>query len=301
MEKNGVWVRLKGLNYNMNILITGGAGFVGYNLITALKKKGHNIFTFDDYSIATNKVEGVEYQRYDVYQDYNSWKWEYEDIDIIFHMAAISRVQPSFNDPWVTTKTNIMGTQSVLEYAKQKGCKVIYPASSSKQGGELLSPYAYSKVQGENLCRLYFDHFGVESTIARFFNVYGPKQPQTGDFATVLGIWEKQYKQGKPLTIVGDGEQRRDFTHVEDIVDGLILMGELETMNCSEFELGTGKNYSINELAQFFGGPTEYIAQRKGEYPATLCKTKESQEILNWEPKWNIKTYIDNFKSDGSE
>ena len=285
----------------MRMLITGGTGFVGYNLILKLKEQGHEIFAFDDFSIATNKIEGVEYQRYDVYGDYNSWKWFYKDIDVVFHLAAISRVQPSFVDPWLTSQSNIMGTQAVLEYAKDNNCKVVYPASSSKQGGELLSPYAWSKSQGENLCRLYFDHFDVESTIVRFFNVYGPKQPQTGEFATVLGIWEKQYKESQPLTIVGDGEQRRDFTHVEDIVEGLILAAQLEKMDCSEFELGTGKNYSINELAKFFNCDTVYIPQRRGEYPATLCKTKEAQEILNWEPKWNVKTYIDNFKSDATE
>tara|TARA_B100000424_G_scaffold257400_1_gene238266 strand:+ start:3682 stop:4524 length:843 start_codon:yes stop_codon:yes gene_type:complete len=280
----------------MKVLVTGGAGFIGYNLIKRLIKDNHEVCTFDDYSTGNHEVDGVKYDRYCVYDNYDSWKHEYKDIDVIFHLAAVSRVIPSFTNPWRSTKINVMGTQAVLEFAKDNNCKVVYPASSSLFGGELGSPYAWAKHQGEQLCRLYFDHYGVETTLARFYNVYGPKQPQEGAFAIVMGIFEKQFANGDPLTIEGTGEQRRDFTHVEDVVDGLVKIAELEKMDCSEFELGTGVNHSINEIAKMFGGPTKFIPERPGQYPFTLCKTKEAQEILGWEPQWTMKAYIDSIK-----
>tara|TARA_Y100001973_G_scaffold53624_2_gene79307 strand:- start:2506 stop:3360 length:855 start_codon:yes stop_codon:yes gene_type:complete len=276
----------------MRILVTGGAGFIGYHLIKRLKQSGHEVFAFDDFSTGDNKVEGQEYQKYCVYADREWWSEYYKDIDVIYHLAAVSRIQPSFTDPWRTSKINIMGTQAVLEYAKRHGCNVMYPASSSKYGGELLSPYAWSKLQGENLCRLYNQTYGVDIAIPRFYNVYGPKQPQEGPFATVLGIFEKQYSEGKPLTIEGSGDQRRDFTHVEDVAEAITLIGELPFLFGEEWELGTGVNYSINEIASYFCTEVEYVKDRKGQYPETLCTNTKARTRLDWKPKWDLLDYI---------
>jgi UDP-glucose 4-epimerase len=275
----------------MKILITGGAGFIGYHLVNALKED-HTVYVLDDFSTGNNKVEGVEYQKYCVYEDKEWWGKYYKDIDVIYHLAAVSRIQPSFNDPWRTTKINIMGTQAVLEYARKYNCRVIYPASSSKFGGELSSPYAWTKVQGEKLCKLYNQTYGVDVAIPRFYNVYGPKQPQEGVFATVMGIFEKQYKEGKPLTIEGTGKQRRDFTHVEDLAIALKLIGQLPFGFCKEWELGTGKNHSMNEIVDYFGSKRVYIEDRKGQYPETLCTDTEARNKLGWKPKWDLKEYI---------
>ena len=149
MEKNGVQELLKGLNCDMRMLITGGTGFVGYNLIQKLKEQGHEIFAFDDFSIATNKVEGIEYQRYDVYQDFQSWKWEYEDIDVIFHLAGLARIQPSFSSPLEYIDVNINGTAKICEIAKAHNAKLIYSSSSSINNGEYKTPYTFSKWGGE--------------------------------------------------------------------------------------------------------------------------------------------------------
>jgi len=280
----------------MNILVTGGAGFIGYHLIKELKKD-HKVYAFDDFSTGDNKVEGVEYQKYCVYKDAEWWGKFYTDIDVIFHMAAVSRIQPSFTDPWRTTKINIMGTQAVLEYARKNNCKVVYPASSSKYGGELESPYAWTKLQGEKICQLYNVTYDVDVAIPRFYNVYGPKQPQDGAFATVMGIFEKQYKEGKPLTIEGTGDQRRDFTHVEDLAVALKLIGELPFLFGKEWELGTGTNHSINEIVDYFGTERKYIEDRKGQYPETLCTDTQAREQLGWEPKRELEEYIDGVKT----
>jgi len=276
----------------MRVLVTGGAGFIGYHLIKRLKQGGHEVLAFDDFSTGDNTIEGQEYQKYCVYEDKKWWGEYYKDIDLIYHLAAVSRIQPPFTDPWRTSKINIMGTQAVLEYARKNNCKVVYPASSSKYGGELLSPYAWTKLQGEKLCQLYNQTYDVDVAMPRFYNVYGPKQPQEGAFATVLGIFEKQFAEGNPLTIEGTGEQRRDFTHVEDVAEGITLIGEMPFLFGEEWELGTGVNYSINEIADYFGTERKYVEDRKGQYPKTLCTDTKARRRLDWEPKWDLLDYI---------
>lgn len=282
-----------------NVLVTGGAGFIGYHLVNRLKED-HKVFVLDDYSTGDNRIEhpNVAYQKYCVYQDAQYWQQILGDtIDTVFHLAAVSRVQPSFTNPFRTSKINIMGTQAVLEYARINKAKVIYPASSSKYGGEFESPYAWTKLQGENLCRLYYQVYDVDVAIPRFYNVYGPKQPYTGDFATAIGIFQDQYELGKVLTIEGTGDQRRDFIHVHDIADALILIGNQDKLECQEWELGTGKNYSINEVVDMFGTRKTYIPDREGQFPYTLCTDTRARDLLGWKPKWDLKDYIKEVKS----
>ena len=201
-------------------------------------------------------------------------------------------------------KNNLDSTLNILEYAREKGgIPVVYAGSSSKHHGLYGSPYAWSKWQGEELCKLYNKVFGVPMGICRFYNVYGEYQLEDGDYATVLGIFEKQYREGRPLTITGDGEQRRDFTHIEDIVDGLVKCGNSllipnaynAKVSGEEFELGRGINFSINELAEMFGEnyPTKYIPARNGEYPSTLCTDENASKLLGWTPSKNVEDYIE--------
>ena len=190
----------------------------------------------------------------------------------------------------------------MLEYARKNNIPVVYAGSSSFHHGLYESPYAWSKFSGEELCKLYSSVYDVPTSICRFYNVYGPHQIEEGTYATLLGIFQKQYKEGKPLTIVGTGEQRRDFTHIDDIVDGLVRCGNglldeaSSVISGQAYELGRGKNFSINELADMFGKdyPKEYISARGGEYPFTLADYTKAKDELGYNPTLDIKDYIEN-------
>jgi UDP-glucose 4-epimerase len=196
-----------------------------------------------------------------------------------------------------------MSTLNVLEYARLNNVPVVYAGSSSKHHGLYGSPYAWSKFSGEELCKLYSSVYDVSTSICRFYNVYGPHQLEDGPYCTVVGVFQNQYKDGDTLTITSDGEQRRDFTHVDDIVDGLVKCGDAlldegnSVIDGVEFELGRGVNHSINEVASYFGEdyPTEYIPKRNGEYDRTLCEDRNAHELLGWNPTINLDDYIRDF------
>ena len=294
----------------MKTLVTGGAGFVGTNLIKRLLKDGHDVISMDNYSTGKkeNHQDGCKYLIFDC-ADREGWEqvkefWGTNTPDVIFHIAALARIQPSIKDPILVIKNNFDSTLNVLEWVRDKNIPVVYAGSSSVHHGLYGSPYAWSKFSGEELCKLYSSVYDVPTSICRFYNVYGPYQIEDGTYATLLGIFQKQYREGKPLTIVGDGEQRRDFTHVDDIVDGLIrinraMHGEVDMRYAGEiFELGSGKNYSINEVANMFGEkyPKEYIEQRLGEYDVTLADYSFAKDTLGWEPVKDVKNHIDKIK-----
>ena len=294
----------------MKALVTGGAGFVGTNLIKRLLKDGHDVISMDNYSTGKkeNHQDGCKYLIFDCI-DEEGWEqvkefWGTNTPDVIFHLAARARIKPSIENPHRTFQSNVIGTEKVLEYARSKDIPVVYASSSSVHGDVHANPYTVTKWQGEELCKLYYNVFNLPLVICRFYNVYGTYQLTEGDYCCVLGIFERQYKNGEPLTITGDGEQRRDFTHVDDIVDGLVrcsdgllmkstlpdsvLSGSTET-----FELGNGGNYSINEVADVFGDyPREYIEARKGEMRVTLNTDNKAQNLLGWKPKGNIIRFI---------
>ena len=279
----------------MKVLVTGGVGFVGTNLIKRLLKDGHDVVSLDNYStgIKENEQEGCVYHDIDISKtnlEYLSWI----NPDIIYHIAARARIQPSIDNPHKTFKSNVKGTENVLEYARIEDIPVVYAGSSSVHGDVHANPYTFSKWQGEEMCKLYTKVFNLPTVICRFYNVYGEHQLTDGDYCCVLGIFERQYKSYEPLTITGDGEQRRDFTYVGDIVDGLIRCGEnINEIGGEEFELGNGENYSINEVADAFGDyMREYIDERPGEMKETLNRDNKAQEILGWKPKGNIIKFI---------
>ena len=283
----------------MKCLVTGGAGFVGTNLIKRLINDGHQVVSIDNYSTGfkDNHQEGCNYVDGDIC---NSWGTlePFGKFDIIFHLAALARIQPSISSPKETIENNFNGTLKVLEFARQHQTSLIYAGSSSKHHGLYGSPYAWSKYGGEELCKLYSEVYDLPTSICRFYNVYGPNHIRTGDYATVIGIFEDQFFNNKPLTIVGDGEQRRDFTHIDDIVEGLIkvfrgMHGEIDMRFAGEiFELGTGRNYSINEVADMFGGEKKYLPDRPGEYDVTLCDYSKAELTLGYKPKGSLKKYI---------
>ena len=277
----------------MKILVTGGAGFIGSNLIRKLLNQGMIVDSLDDYSLGSieNEITGCSYHAGDIFRikDLDSY-------DKIFHLAALSRIQPSFNNPSETYRVNTMGTQQVLEFARLTGAKVVYAGSSSKWCDPYQSPYAACKYMGEEVCKMYKKTYGMDIEIARFYNVYGPNEIIDGDYAAVIGIWRRQMRDNEPLTIVGDGEQRRDFTHVEDIVDGLYRIGFKKEVHEDAWELGSGKNYSINEVYKMFEDnfytKSIYIEEQSGNYRATLRENNDAVQRLNWQPKDRLKDYI---------
>ena len=281
-------------------LVTGGAGFVGTNLIKRLLRENYKVISLDNYSTGKkeNEQKGCEYHEIDISSEFVRHRIEISDymekgVDVIFHLAALARIQPSLKDPFHHVHNNIQGCLNIFEIARTNNIPVVYAGSSSFHHGLYESPYAWSKWTGEEMCKMYSNVYGMETSICRFYNVYGEHQIEEGTYSTVIGIFQKQYRESLPLTIVGDGNQRRDFTHIDDIVDGIIrcshhkFYGEI-------FELGSGVNYSINEVADLFGNNAKRtnLPPRKGEYDMTLCDFSKANKLLGYQPKKNLKEYI---------
>ena len=279
----------------MKAIVTGGAGFVGTNLVKRLLDDGHEVVSLDNYSTGKkeNEQNGCRYFDVDL-SEVSNYDEFMDSADVIFHIGALARIQPSLTEPSPHIQNNFVSTLNVLEYARVKSIPVVYAGSSSYHHGLYSSPYAWSKWSGEELCKLYSSVYDTNTSICRFYNVYGPYQLEEGDYSTVLGIFEKQYRENIPLTITADGKQRRDFTHVEDIVDGLVRCSQ-HNFKAQFFELGSGVNYSINEVADMFGKdyPREYIPARKGEYDRTLCDYSVAELKLGWKPKYSLKKYVE--------
>jgi UDP-glucose 4-epimerase len=275
----------------MKILVTGGAGFVGTNLIKRLLKDGHQVQSLDNYStgLKSNEVEGCRYWAGDI-QNISTMD---KDFDVVFHLAAIARIQPSFDRPEEYINTNFNGTYEVVKFCIKNNIPLIYAGSSSKHSGRFKNPYTFSKDMGEDIIKLYEEHFGLKASIARFYNVYGPHQLLEGGYTTLIGRWINNIQNGIQCVIYGNGEQRRDFTHIDDIVDALILIMEKESYGY-EFELGRGKNYSVNEVAKMFGIEPSYESAKKGEAKDTLNKSTLAKDILGWNPTKNLEDYIKN-------
>jgi len=279
----------------MKILITGALGFVGKNLAKRLVADGHDVIGLDNYEIGkpADEVDGVKYLPWDIEQI------EYlkgGSIDLCFHLAALSRIQPSFEQPSETFRVNARGTEAVCEWARHNNVKVVYSGSSSQWHDPFLSPYALYKKLGEDVCKLYRMIYGLNVEIARFYNVYGPGEITEGKWAAVIGKWRGQVEQNHPITIVGDGEQRRDFTHIDDIVDGLIKIAFGTDTHEDAWELGTGFNYSLNEVAELFvekfSAVKVYMSQERGNYKETIRVNNDAIDRLGWTPTDKLKEYI---------
>ena len=287
----------------MKILVTGGAGFVGTNLLTSLKKQQPNteLYSIDNYSTGykENEINGVKYHEVDIHTEEAAEIINYIEPDIIYHLAALARIQPSFKFPTSTFDSNMLGTQKVLEYARQNKTPVIYAGSSSTHGGVHKNPYTFSKWVGEELCKLYSKVYDVPTIITRFYNVYGDHMiPGNSAYSTVIQIFNEQFREGKPLTVTGTGEKRRDFTHVLDICDALISCMKHPELRAEFFELGRGKNYSINEVADMYKTTKTYIPNRPGEAETTLADYSKATTILGYNPFRNLDDYVNNIISE---
>ena len=282
------------------IFVTGGCGFIGKNLVKKLIKQGTIPYIVDNMSNSTAK---------DRHKDCTFYPGDVRDInkitpgkvDIIYHLAGQSRVQPSFEDPIGSVESNVNGTLAVLEYARKFNSRVVYAGSSSKHQNIYDSPYATTKALGEQLCYMYRECFGVDVQVCRFYNIYGPGELLDPVNGNVIGIWRYLIKQNKRLPIVGDGEQRRDFTHVNDLVNALIKIGESDIIHDDAWELGTGVSYSVNELYNMFKErfpniEKTHIPDQKGNYRITLRTNDDALKMIKWKPKDKLAKYIKSLK-----
>ena len=295
---------------NMKMLVTGGAGFIGSNLVDRLIDLGHDVIVIDNESAVANEKfywnpKAKNYKE-DIC-DYNATRTLYNNVDCVFHLAAIARIQRTIDEPVETIRVNALGTGVVLQCSKEAGVKrLIFSSSSSAYGmnktpnietqiNDCLTPYSSSKAFAESLCKNYYNLYSLETIILRYFNVYGERQPVKGIYAPVIGAFKKQKEKGIPLTIVGDGEQRRDFTYVGDVVNANILAA---TKNIDDeyfgqvFNIGVGKNYSVNEIAGFFNYKTINVPERLGESRSTLSNIEKAKNVFNWHPKVNLDEWI---------
>ncbi len=287
----------------MKALVTGGAGFIGSNLVDRLIEGGHQVMVWDDFS--TGKEDNINEQakryRVDLGSSSILYPCDSEDfeVDVIFHLAAEARIQPSFDNLESVHDSNVTGTIQMLEWARQYKCRFVYAGSSTAYFDKFANPYALTKKMGEEYCELYNKLYGVPVAIARFFNVYGPRQIEDGPYATVLGIFEKQKRAGEKLTITGDGSQRRDFTHVDDICSGLIAMAGDVDWKAKVFNLGSGCNYSILDVAKMFNQEYGFIPARRGEAKETVADIAETMLQLSWRPeRSDLELYVLDFLDD---
>lgn len=288
-------------------VVTGGCGFIGSNLVDKLVEEGHEVYVIDNESATAHDRfyynEHAYYYKYDI-ANYTDTRLIYKDAEYVFHLAAESRIQPCVENPVMAVQTNTVGTSMVLQCAREAGVKrVMYSSTSSAYGlkntpplsedmvEDCLNPYSVSKVAGEKLCKMYTDLFGLETITFRYFNVYGPRQPLKGQYAPVIGLFLRQRHNGEALTIVGDGEQRRDFTHVNDVVEA-----NLSAMSNGKpgevYNIGTGKNHSVLEIAKMISNEIKFIPPRPGEARVSLANIVKTEDGLKWHPSVKLEDYI---------
>lgn len=306
----------------MKALVTGGAGFIGSTIVDMLIEDGHEVIVLDNESADCNEQfyynPKADNHIIDIC-DYNSSRNFYEGVDVVFHLAAESRIQPCIKDPVRAIHTNTLGTGVVLQCAREAGVKrVIYSSTSSAYGldnnpplvetmkNDCLNPYSFTKVAGEELCKMYSLMFGLETIIFRYFNVYGERSPVRGQYAPVVGIFLKQKEAGEILTVVGDGEQRRDFIHVRDVAKANLLAAKFvapEYVVTNEIiynawkwgeiiNIGSGVNHSINNIAEMVGGEKTHIPPRQGEARTTLANISKAKKLFGWTPEIKIDQWI---------
>ena len=286
---------------NKIILVTGGAGFIGSHLIERLvQDKNNRIISLDNYFSGTEKnhIQGAEYIKGETKDIEEHIK---EMPDIVYHLGEYSRVLTSFDDVGIVWRSNILGTFSVLEFCRKNNIKIIYAGSSTKFGdnigGRDESPYAWSKANNTELVNNYGKWFNLPHAVTYFYNVYGGREISKGKYATLIGIFSRKYRNNEPLAIISPGTQRRAFTHINDTVDGLMLVGEKGKGD--GYCIGSEKTYSILEIANFFGSKIEMIPEKKGDRRSSTIDLSKMKE-LGWSAKRDIKDYIELVKEKNS-
>jgi len=294
-------------------LVTGGAGFIGSNLVDRLIQLNHEVIAIDNESSEVHEMfywnSKAENHKIDIC-DFEKIRPLFDGVQYVFHLAAESRIQPGINNPLLTIRTNALGTATILQCSREAAVnRVIYSTTSSyyglknqtpnveTQSKDCLNPYSVSKVAGEEIAAIYLKLYGLKTISLRYFNVYGAREPLRGPYAPVIGLFLRQFKQRVALTIVGDGKQRRDFTHIEDVIRAN-LMAAFNDLPDEAFgqtyNVGSGTNYSMIEIADIIGASNrEFIAQRPGEARETLADISKIKNMLGWEPQQNLQQYLE--------
>ena len=289
-------------------LVTGGCGFIGSNLVDSLINKGWEVIVIDNLSSEFHEQfyynDKATYYEYDIL-NFDKIRPLFEGVDHVFHLAAESRIQPAILNPTHAVSVNSVGTCNILQAAREAGCdRVIYSSTSSAYGlvnipplkedmpKDCLNPYSISKVNGEELCKMYTDLFGLKTITFRYFNVYGDRQCTKGQYAPVIGLFLRQKEAGEKMTVVGDGLQTRDYTNVEDVVQANVLAMEVKKGFGEIYNVGTGKEYSILDLVKIIGGEYEHIPERIGECRFTRADISKSKSILGYNPKVKLEDYL---------
>jgi UDP-glucose 4-epimerase len=289
---------------NKKVIVTGGLGFVGSNLVDKLIDSNYDVTVIDNLSSISSSIDyknpKAKYYEEDLINiNQKGNPLENEIFDVIFHLGAEARIQPSFENPVHWFRSNSLGTMEMLEFARRTECEsFVYATTSSKNhGSHIITPYTFSKVVGEDAVRMYAELYGLNTSMATFYNVYGPREPKVGEFATVTAKFLRQYwEEDQCVTVVGDGSQMRDFTHVEDIVEGLIEIshGKWKGHN---FDLGRGNPVSILDIAKMVVEYEEdnilFIPERKGEGKYTMSEWRKTYSMLGWRAKHDIKDWIE--------
>ncbi len=305
-------LKIKKFSNNVNTpksIITGGAGFIGSNLVDHLINIGHKVVVLDNFvsgkksNLAQHKKKDLKIVKIDISKGKNLAKY-FKGADYIFHLAALAQIIPSIKNPKKYYKNNVIGTLNVVEGAKKvKIKKLIYAASASCYGTpksfptsekdkiDLRHPYAVTKFIGEEIVMRYASMFNMPNISLRFFNVYGPRLDILSQYSAVMGNFISQKKNKKPLTVVGDGKQTRDFIHVDDLVSALVKVIQSKSVN-KIYNLGSGKRTSINTIAKLFGGKKKFIPFRPGEPKNSQANILKIKKEINWKPKISIEEGI---------
>ena len=292
-----------------NSIVTGGAGFIGSHLVEELLKIGHTVTAVDNEYADNDKFhwnDNAINVNGDI-TDYKFMKNVFTHVDYVFHCAAESRIGPAIENPVNAVDINVKGTCTVLQCAREAGAKkVMYSSTSSGYGmnpspnietqpDDCLNPYSVSKIAGEKLCKMYTDLFDLPTVVFRYFNVYGERAPRKGQYAPVIGIFQRQKEAGESLTIVGDGEQRRDFVYVKDVARANIMAAisnpDPEAYG-QVYNVGSGVNLSVNDIASFISDDVVYIPPRIGEARNSLANIDKIENTFAWKPQMSVEEWI---------
>ena len=297
----------------MKYAVIGGAGFIGHHIVNQLIDRGDSVIVIDD--LSTGKRENINEKAEFIKLDISSlgadirMKQILEGVDTVYLTAAMARVQPSIKDPITFNTVNVCGVLNVLEACRHANVqRVVYSASSSAYGNTTifptpetaptnpLSPYGLQKYIGEQYCSLYSQLYNLDTVSLRYFNVYGEGMPLDGAYRTVISIFGEQYRTGEPLTYTNDGEQRRDFTYVGDVVAANILAGDSkEKLNGEVFNVGNGSNFSVNEVIAMFGTDSRFFEARI-EPDCTLADNSKLRTRFGWSPTGHLPSFIEQYK-----
>ena len=291
-------------------LVTGGAGFIGSNLVDYLIEQGHEVICVDNESAECNDKFYWNDKACNIIGDITDYKFIknlFTEVDYVFHLAAESRLQPAIKNPIEAVYKNCVGTTTILQCAREAGVKrFVYSSTSSGYGfnpspnvetqpDDCLNPYSASKVAAEKFCKMYSDLYGLETVVLRYFNVFGERSPRRGQYAPVIGIFDRQRLSGEALTIVGDGTQRRDFIYVGDVAKANLIAAEatLDKKYFGQvFNIGSGINYSVQEIADAISDNQTYIPKREGEMETTWSNIEKASEVLGWKPEVDVLEWI---------